>query len=122
MGFGRPSKYNPDMCAKVVEMMTIGCSMVEVAAELGVCFDTVHEWRNVYPDFSEAIRKGELLSQAWWEKNGRVNLENTRFNTALWTKNMAGRFAKNGWGEKTQIGFDPEQPLTIKSIEVNHVK
>lgn len=101
MSAGRPTKYKPAMCDVVVELMKKGASKFEVAAELGVCMDTITEWQKPKNNkaFSAAIKKGEQLSRAWWEKNGRINLENKEFSSTLWYMNMKNRF---GWADKQE--------------------
>lgn len=51
------------------------------------------------PEFSEAVKEGQGLAQAWWERQGRTNLttyEGVKFNTTLWIVNMRNRFAFTG--------------------------
>lgn len=96
---GRPTKYRPEMCGKVVEMMKEGMAKVEVAARLGIDRDTIKEWRKTNEDFSAALKKGEELSEAWWLAKGRVNLENREFNSTLWYMNMKNR---HGWSDKVE--------------------
>ena len=50
-------------------------------------------------DFNELVTLGRLLSHAWWEKQGRLNLHNPKFQTALYKIQMQNRF---GWSEKTE--------------------
>ena len=105
MAGGRPTKFKEEMCETVICLMSEGASKIEVCAELGICFDTIPEWCNpkgAYskPTFSEAVKKGLQLSQAWWEKNGRKNLENRDFNYTGWYMNMKNRF---GWADKKEI-------------------
>lgn len=112
---GAPSKYNPKMCATVVELMKEGASLVEVAAELGVHRDTLNEWKRLgseqyNKEFADAIKEGELRSQAWWERNGRTNLTNKDFNYTGWYMNMKNRF---GWKDKQELSGDPENPVTL---------
>lgn len=99
---GRPTDYSDDHCATVLRMGREGCSVVEMADEIGVHRDTLYEWEKVYPDFSDAFTRARLASQAWWERQGRTNLTTQGFNASLWSKNMGCRF-KGEWTEKTEL-------------------
>ena len=105
MKTGRPTKYKPEMCETVVSLMSQGASKYEVCAELNICFDTISEWcdpKSAYfkPDFSDSVKKGLQLSRAWWEKSGRLNLENRDFSYTGWYMNMKNRF---GWADKQEV-------------------
>lgn len=67
MPAGRPTLYKPEFCEKLVKHMSKGYSFESFAADCGVCFDTVHEWVKVHPEFSEAKKLGIALSIKWWE-------------------------------------------------------
>ena len=73
MGAGRPTKYTQSMCDIVTEEMAKGASQCEVSASLGICEDTLYEWKKdeKKPEFAEAIKRGSELSKAWWLKKGR---------------------------------------------------
>lgn len=43
-------------------------------------------------EFEEAWRRAAVLSQGWWEEQGRLNLKTKGFSAVLWSKNMSGRF------------------------------
>ncbi len=51
---GRPTKYDPQMCARVVELGTDGTSRAELAADLGISIQTLHNWEAAHPEFLEA--------------------------------------------------------------------
>ena len=59
----KPTIYSPKMCKKVIELMSEGASLCEAAAKLGICKDGIDEWKEQIPEFSEALKKGKLLSQ-----------------------------------------------------------
>ena len=104
MPAGRPTKYKPEMCEKIITLMKEGASLYEVALELDINFDTLFEWkrengRHFKPEISEAIKKGLNLSRGWWEKKGRTELENQKFSSTLWYMNMKNRF---GWADKRE--------------------
>ena len=53
---GRPTKYDPEMCDRVVAMGEKGyLSKRAMCADLGINFDTLAEWVSKYPDFSVAM-------------------------------------------------------------------
>lgn len=57
-------------------------------------------WLKEEVKFKEVIEAGKILSQAWWEMNGRKNIGNRGFNSALWYMNMKNRF---GWADTQNI-------------------
>ena len=109
---GRPTKYKPEMCKTVVELMSEGASQYEVLATLGISEDTFYRWKKENEEFSESVERGKLLSQAWWERMGRVNLENTKFNYRGWYMNMKNRFQ---WTDKQDIKRDEVKTVIFHS-------
>ena len=90
---------------KVLEMYRNGCSDVEVKAyiyELRGSFsnDLWDRWLRDEPEFSETVKMGKMLSEAWWHSKGRKSLENKDFNYTGWYMNMKNRF---GWSDKHDI-------------------
>ncbi len=57
-------------------------------------------WMKEEADFWETIKKGRMLSEAWWENQGRTNLTNKDFKATLWYINMKNRF---GWSKKREM-------------------
>ena len=96
----RPTKYKPEMCKTVIDLMKEGASQQEVLATLDISNDTFYRWKKENAEFSETIKRGIQLSQAWWEKKGRISLDDRQFNSTLWYMNMKNRFK---WADKQEI-------------------
>ena len=105
MAMSAPPKYKPEMLSKIIDLMKVGASKIEVCAELDISYATLMEWQNpeskyYNKDFSDTIKKGEALSQAWWIKAGRTNLDNKDFSYTGWYMNMKNRFK---WADKHEV-------------------
>ena len=116
---GRPSKYQGAMPSKVIELMKKGASKAEVSANLGISRETLHQWENDpgKSEFSDAIKRGEELSRAWWMQQGRENLQNKNFSPVLWYMNMKNRF---GWRDKWELEHSGPDggPIELAAVKV----
>jgi len=102
---GRPTKYKPEFCDAVIDCMRKGASKHEIALELDIHYDTIYEWEKEHKEFSDALKKGLCLSESWWIRQGRINLDSKSFQTVLWYMNMKNR---HGWSDKKSI-FQPRK-------------
>jgi len=100
MAGGRPTKYDPVFCERVIEYGKEGMSKVEMACNLEISRDSFDEYEKVHKEFSEAVKEAISYSQAWWEKKGRNAVFNSaNFNATAYTFNMKNRF-KNDWSDR----------------------
>ena len=97
---GRPSLYKPEYCQMIIDYMSRGHAIVEFAAHINVCRDTIHEWSKSHPDFFDALRKAKAKCEAWWVNKSMENLDNPRFKDAMWKFHMAARFR---WSDKQEL-------------------
>lgn len=99
--------------AEILERYREGASDAEVKAyiyEIRGSFsnDLWYRWIEEDPEFSECIRLGKLLSEAWWTKQGRENLFKRDFNGHLYKLNMIHKF---GWtSDKQQLDHTHNTP------------
>lgn len=124
MPAGRPKITLDDLPenwkAKALTYYESGASDVEIRVHClgGICHETWERLLAEEPKFSEAIKMGRDMSKAWWESNGRLNLQNKDFSSTLWYMNMKNRF---GWADKQQTeltGKDGKDlNWTIKVVE-----
>ncbi|MCF2502762.1 hypothetical protein L0663_05190 [Dyadobacter sp. CY107] len=61
---GRPSLYKSEYDDQTRKLCLLGCTHVELADFFGVNPDTIYEWKNVHPSFSEAARAGKIKADA----------------------------------------------------------
>ncbi len=106
-----PEKWYID----VLKLYKIGGSDSEVWAMIygwrgSFSNDLWERWMKEEPEFSETIKGGRKLSEAWWQRNGRTNLQNKEFSYTGWYMQMKNRF---GWTDRSQTD------LTTKGESVN---
>jgi len=68
---GRPTKYDPAYCQRIVGHMQDGASIASFAAEIGVARSSINKWAEDHEAFSEALKVGKAKCAAWWEKQLR---------------------------------------------------
>jgi len=97
---GRPKRSIKDLPNNweklLISQATNGASESELRVVLGCISDDL--WYRLIADnkdFSRAVSQSKLLSQSWWERKGRENIDNNKFNTRLWNINMMNRFKWN---------------------------
>lgn len=67
-------------------------------------------WIETNPNFKEVITRGRLLAEAWWEREGRLNLHTPKYNYTGWYNIMKNRY---GWSDKSTLVGDPDNPLKL---------
>lgn len=76
-----------------------GASDVEICKILKMTQKEFDAYYERSPSFKEMVDIGRMMAKAWWYEQGRRNIENTKFNTTLWSFNMKNRY---GWADKTE--------------------
>lgn len=113
-GPGRPKAdltWLPDDWEKtIISFMEEGASLKEIYALLGITKDTHYSLMQNFPEYSDAIKRGKALSEAWWERQGRTNLDNPKFSATLWYMNMKNRF---NWTDKQEVDHNINVPVSI---------
>ena len=120
---GRPKKsidlLPQDWQEAILELYNQGGSDKEVKALIyswmgSFSNDLWDRWVKEEERFSETIKKGKILSEAWWVKQGRSNLLQKDFNATLWYMNMKNRF---GWADSQKIDHTSGgEKISIKLI------
>lgn len=114
---GRPMKYRPIFCGKVIEEMAKGKSKETVATEMGITYQSFYNWAKKYSDFHYAVKVGEQLSKRWWLEQGRLNLSNKNFNHVLWMMNMTNMHDWASSNSKVNAQIDVKE---TKKVEIEY--
>jgi hypothetical protein len=61
---GRPTKYDSKYNDQAYKLCLLGATDKEIADFFEVNEDSIHEWKKVYPEFSESLKKGKTLADA----------------------------------------------------------
>jgi hypothetical protein len=67
MPAGRPSLYSEAHCEVAERILGEGYSEAVLAGELGVCLDTVTNWKQDHPEFFASVKRGRALGARVWE-------------------------------------------------------
>lgn len=102
---GRPTKYKPEYCEVVKEVMAKGYSKEAVAGHLEIAKDTLYQWEKAHPDFADALKEGVELSRLFWERMGIEHITHfaksgKQLNSTAWIFNMKNRF---NWRDKSEV-------------------
>jgi hypothetical protein len=109
----RKRGYDPEYHPKaVMQAMAKGCSKQELILEVGIYPAQMYEWERKYPEFKNAVIIGEQFCRAWWEKKGRVNIDNREFNNNLYLAHMQNRF---GWSRKVEKTVEETKTLRMEA-------
>ena len=122
----KPCNLDEDQFYYIERLYEEGGSDAEVKAYIhsqigSISNDLWERWMKEEPKFSEAIKRGRLLSEAWWTKEGRTNLKDKDFSYTGWYMNMKNRFK---WADKQDVnmGGQPDGVPIATSLKVEFVK
>lgn len=121
MAAGQPTKYSPEMCETIIEIMKDGGSIVECCAEIDISRQTFYNWTDKEHDsfqqqFFDTAMRGLVLCQSWWEKKGRGGLENREFNANLFKFLVSNKF-KADYGDNSDKDKD-KPPSDIPPVNI----
>lgn len=121
---GRPSNYRKNFHPQdYIIRSTIGECRTEIAAAWGCSRQTIYDWEEKNEEFADAIKRGEVLLQAWWINKGKINLEkdSRSFNVGVYvwmTKNILKWTDKieNKIDNSVEIKTNKDRGETIKKL------
>ena len=110
-------QYDKEFCQVLLTAMRHGLDRKGAAGAIGISYETFELWVKNYPEFAEAAKVGDSLSQLFWQKQGIKNLTYSptgkQINSKLYTLFMQSRF---GWGEQKE---ESKKQLRVLAFELN---
>ncbi len=91
---GRPTKYRPWMCDKIIRLGETGMEVLELAIALGVGQATLYRWSEQHAEFREAFTRAREASEVFHLRNIRRQLQMParHSNVSAYLNYMARRF------------------------------
>lgn len=91
---------------RILALAKDGASIIELAVELDIGRTTFYKLSERDEEFANTVKRCKRLSEAWWLRHGRTNLQNKDFSYVGWYMNMKNRF---GWRDRQDITSDDKQ-------------
>lgn len=119
---GRPSKYHPDLCNKLLEHFAIPPedpttnkandlpTQEGFCCQIGITSETFGEWCHSYPEFSSAWKKAQEHQRHIWQTNSLKGRYNTPF-TIFMGKNVFG------WSDRQDVNVTVSIEDKIRQID-----
>lgn len=108
---GRPTDYKPEYCQEIIEFMKTGKHVIQFAAHIGVAKSSIYEWAKADEQFSDALKKAQSASAAWW-----INLHQL---TASGDTNGNPTLIIHMLKNKDKAEFGDQQTVEVKGEAVN---
>lgn len=107
----RPSKYKREYAKLLFNHMRKGLSFESFAATVGVNRDTLYNWEELFPEFSDAKKMGADAGQLFWEQLG-ISLCTGRKtgNASVYIFTMKNRF---GWRDVQPVDDSNERVFRL---------
>lgn len=115
-GVGRPTKYRDEYCQEAIDYLAKGKSVTQLSAHIDVSKSTIYKWAEDHTEFSDALTRGQELSQAHWEGELCNMMYSKDVNAPLVKLYFANRF---NWTDKQETKTDHTSSDGSMSADLN---
>lgn len=105
---GRPTDFREKYIEEAYKLCLLGATDKEIADFFDVNPDTIYEWKKVYPEFSESIKKGKEVADCHLAHKLLNRAEG-----AEWTEETAFKVKKIEYGEDGRKVSETEEVITV---------
>lgn len=122
MPAGRPTLYDPKYCDEIRDFMAQGYSIAGFAGSIRVSRQTIYQWRDDHPEFSDALNEAKALSALWWERNAiEIATGASNGNSAMAIFGLKNRVAGE-WRDKQEIDHSSKDgSMTPKALDLSNL-
>lgn len=97
---GRPSKYTPERVTRILDLLRDGNTRKATALASGISVDTLADWQERYPDFSEQVKEAEGQAESKHVANILTAAGKGAWQASAW---WLERRRHEDWGKKDRI-------------------
>ncbi|MGL4566031.1 MAG: hypothetical protein ACRCVD_12110 [Halioglobus sp.] len=112
---GRPTKYKPKYCELAIELGQQGKSYAAIANAIGVVRETLYDWMEQHPPFSDAMKRSRMAALEWWEATGQGQARGTIEGNATAMIFMMKNQFPDDYRDRREIKHDGE----LKIVEMD---
>ena len=112
---GSKSKYRPEYCKRIVEIMSDGTAMITACVEFGISKQTLFNWCDAHPEFKAAYALAKQGCEAWWINEGKKATFGgvDGFNSSSYNAHMKNRF---GWRDRVEQKIEVDARVKLQAI------
>ena len=117
---GRPTKYDPEYCEQAIAFMSQGYSITAFAGSIQVSRQTVYQWAEDHPEFSDALNVARSAAALWWENRLRDVAEKGEGNATAAIFGLKNR-AADEWRDKQSHEHSGPDGGAIETVDWSRV-
>lgn len=76
-------EYTDEIPGRVLAMASVGMSIVEIQAELGLDDEKCKKWKQAYKPFTVALSRARVGARAYWMRQGRKAIDSNNWKFQL---------------------------------------
>ena len=99
----------------LLDIMSGGGSIYQVARALGVCVETLEKWGAAFPEFGEALKAGKDFRRAWLDQ-GFQDAMNEEFNYKGYTIALTADYGYNDKAPNINIDMTKADDDAVKVV------
>ena len=114
---GRPTKFKTEYYSQLIDHMAEGLSFESFAAVIQVARSTLYHWEKIFPEFSDAHKRGTDACLLWFERASRHQIAKGKGSAAMLIFNLKNRFSDLYQDRREIVSPEGQAPISISIVE-----